>query len=106
MAAMVDDAVPRQVGPYRLVRRLGAGGMGVVWLGHDTALDRPVAVKMLNAERVGASDRRDEVEARLAREAKAAARIDNPHVCRILHLERTAGGETCIVMELVEGRTL
>ena len=103
---MVADASPRKVGPYRLVRRLGAGGMGVVWLGHDAALDRPVAVKMINAERVASSERRDEIEARLAREAKAAARIDDPHVCRILHLERGADGETCIVMEHVEGRSL
>ncbi len=103
---MPPDVVPKQVGPYRLGRVIGAGGMGVVYEGFDTNLDRDVAVKMLNVERVAATGRMDEIAARLAREAKAAARIKSAYVCQILALEHTPAGDTCIVMELVQGRTL
>jgi hypothetical protein len=83
---------------YRPVRRIGAGGMGVVWLAHDEKLDRPVAVKRIAVH--------DEVVAkRAAREAKAAARLAHP---AIVALHETGRDEDAVylVSELVVGSTL
>jgi predicted Ser/Thr protein kinase len=90
-----------RVGRYRIVDRLGAGGMGVVYSAHDDELGRPVAVKVLRAE-VGASA---EHRQRLVREAQAMARLSHPnvvHVYEIGHHERSI----FIAMELVRGVTL
>ena len=82
---------------YRLVRRLGAGAFGVVWLGHDERLDRQVAVKVVPRERV--------LQARLEREARAAARLSHP---AIVTLFEAAVDDECayLVSELVRGHTL
>jgi hypothetical protein len=83
---------------YRPVRRIGSGGMGVVWLAHDEKLDRPVAVKRIAVD--------DEAVARRAeREAKAAARLAHP---AIVALHETGRDEDAVylVSELVVGSTL
>ncbi|UTI64619.1 serine/threonine protein kinase [Paraconexibacter antarcticus] len=86
------------LGRYRRVRRIGAGGMGVVWLAHDEKLDRPVAVK-----RIATGD--EAVARRAAREAKAAARLAHP---AIVSLYETGRDEEAVylVSELVVGSTL
>src|ERR1044071_4655459 len=68
-----------QLGKYRLVRTLGAGGMGVVWEARDVDLDRAVALKVLGP----ALDGNDVARARLVREARALARIHHPNVITI-----------------------
>jgi hypothetical protein len=86
------------LGRYRLVRPLGAGGMGVVWLAHDERLDRAVAVKRVPAEPDGGGGR-------AAREALAAARLSHPAIVA-LHEAGEEGGAWVLVSELVRGETL
>ena len=88
-------------GRYRIVSRLGVGGMGVVYKAIDTQLNRAVAVKALEDRRflvAGAS-------ARLRTEALAAASLDHPYVCKVYELVETPT-DTYIVMEFIEGETL
>src|SRR2546429_2890605 len=90
---------------YRLVERLGGGGMSVVWRAYDEVLGRPVAVKVLAGEAVDDASR-DWIRA----EAQAAARLSHPHITGVHDYgeSRTAGGERLpyVVMELVNGPTL
>lgn len=86
------------MGRYRLVRRIGAGGFGVVWEAHDEQLDRLVAVKT-----VGASS--PEVAARAEREAQAAARLAHPGIVA-LYESASEPGSVHLVSELVFGGTL
>ncbi|HXI94242.1 MAG TPA: protein kinase, partial [Blastocatellia bacterium] len=86
---------------YRILSRLGAGGMGEVFLAEDTRLDRKVAIKFLSAE--SASD--EGAKKRLIREARAAAKLDHPNICAIYEVGE-ADGQTFIVMQYVEGETL
>jgi|JI10StandDraft_1071094.scaffolds.fasta_scaffold03224_5 serine/threonine protein kinase len=81
---------------FRIERRLGAGGMGVVYLAHDTALDRPVAVKLHHA---GAG------LDRLQREATAMARLSHPHVVTV-HAVGRYGDDVFVAMEYLAGGTL
>ena len=86
------------MGRYRLVRRLGAGGFGVVWEAHDEQLDRLVAVKT-----IGASS--PEVAARAEREAQAAARLTHPGIVALYESAREPDA-IHLVSELVFGGTL
>jgi len=82
--------------------RLGSGGAGVVYRGRDTLLARDVAIKFL-----APSLSRDlAARARLVREAQAASRLDDPHVCPIYAVESTVDGGLCIVMAYCAGGTL
>ncbi|MEV7541789.1 protein kinase [Streptomyces sp. NPDC089915] len=85
---------------YRLERRLGAGGMGEVWAGHDLALDRPVAVKVLLE---AATD--EELIARFRREATIGARLQHPGIT-VVHDVGQHEGRLFIVMELLSGEDL
>ncbi len=87
-------------GRYRLDSVLGRGGMGVVYRAHDRTLDRDVALKLLADPGVGTAGR-----ARLLREARAAARLNHPHIVSI-HDAGETDGTPFIVLELVEGRSL
>ncbi|WP_437501332.1 protein kinase domain-containing protein [Sorangium sp. So ce1099] len=92
-----------QVGPQlRLIRALGQGGMGSVWLAEHTALKTQVAVKFLRDMYVD----HPLAVVRLRREAEAAARIQSPHVVRVFDLGFTDQGVPYIVMEHLEGETL
>jgi eukaryotic-like serine/threonine-protein kinase len=86
---------------YQTLRQLGKGGMGEVWLAHDTVLDRQVAIKFL-PENLQADPTTKE---RFLREAKAAAALDHPFICKIYETGES-GGRTYIVMEYVEGCNL
>jgi serine/threonine-protein kinase len=89
-------------GRYRLIQLLGRGGMGEVWLAHDTAADnRKVAIKLLPAHLAGD----DMFVQRFRREAAAAAQLNNPHVIPI-HQYGEIGGRLYVDMRLVEGRDL
>jgi tetratricopeptide (TPR) repeat protein/TolB-like protein len=93
------DNLPEMVGPYRILRLLGAGGMGRVYLAEDTRLFRLVALK-----RIAAGDDRRAQE-RLLQEARAAARLNHPGIASI-HDVLEADSVAYIVMEYVAGETL
>ena len=86
---------------YRILSRLGAGGMGEVYLAEDTTLNRKVAIKLLPPESV--TD--EQAKKRLIREAKAAATLDHPNICAI-HEVGEEDSRSFIVMQYVEGETL
>jgi serine/threonine protein kinase len=86
-------------GRYRLVRRLGHGGMGTVDLAHDERLDRPVALKRMHA---GAPE---EIARRFEREARLGAALDHPNLVQVYDVER-ADGAVAIAMEYVDGESV
>jgi predicted Ser/Thr protein kinase len=88
-------------GRYRVVRRLGRGGMGSVYLAHDIELDRPVALKVPH---VRPEDGPDFLE-RFRREARAAAQLAHPNICRVYDVGQV-GGVPFLTMDFVEGRPL
>jgi serine/threonine protein kinase/Tol biopolymer transport system component len=91
----------RELGPYRIVSSLGAGGMGEVYRAHDSKLGRDVAIKTL----LNAFARDPERLARLRREARTLASLNHPNIAAIHGLEES-GDVDCLVLELVEGETL
>ena len=86
---------------YRVLEKLGAGGMGEVWLAEDTRLDRKVALKLLPAEFTTDADRLR----RFMQEAKAASALNHPNIITVYDIGESEAGRF-IVMELVAGRTL
>jgi serine/threonine protein kinase/TolB-like protein/Tfp pilus assembly protein PilF len=89
------------VGPYQILEKLGAGGMGEVFLGHDPRLERRVALKCLASTASQSGDG----HARVLREARAAARLNHPHIAAVYDVLEQAD-RTFIVMEYVEGISL
>ncbi|HEX3107881.1 MAG TPA: protein kinase [Thermoanaerobaculia bacterium] len=94
-------APDQMLGAYKLIARVGAGGMGEVWKAEDTRLGRTVAVKILPSQ--VASD--PEAVARMRREARTAAGLYHPNIATI-HSFEEAEGQTFIVMEFVDGEPL
>src|SRR5579863_3935228 len=86
---------------YEIVRRLGAGGSGVVYLANDTLLQRPVVLKILRAGLSSAEQLRRTV----LREARLASAIEHPNVCAIYEVGES-GDEGYIVMQFVPGQSL
>ncbi|GAA0798648.1 serine/threonine-protein kinase [Spirilliplanes yamanashiensis] len=87
---------------YRLIERLGTGGMSVVWRAQDEVLGRHVAVKLLAPRLAGDDAFRD----RLRAEAMAAAQLCHPHVTGVYDYGEISGDAPYLIMELVEGETL
>ena len=94
--------IGRAVGNYRITAKLGAGGMGEVFLAEDTRLDRKAAIKFLPADVASDPDRRQ----RFLTEAKAASALNHPHVCVVYDVGETEDGLPFIAMEFVEGESL
>lgn len=86
---------------YRILSRLGAGGMGEIYLAEDTKLNRFVALKLL-PQSLSANQN---ANGRLLREAQAAANLDHPHICQIHEIAET-DGRSFIVMQFCEGENL
>jgi serine/threonine protein kinase len=93
--------VGRTVAHYRILERIGAGGMGVVYRSQDTQLGRPVALKVVRDD----AHLDDKACARLLREARTASALNHPNICTIYEAGM-AEGETYIAMELVEGQSV
>ena len=86
-------------GRYRLLERLGQGGMGTVYRATHTLMDKPVALKILRAEL--ATDA--EAVARFHREARSASRLDHDHCIRVTDFGQSDDGLLFLVMELLDG---
>ena len=104
--APVDSALPSlegtELGPYRLRRQIGAGGMGVIYEAVDTRLDRRVAVKILPPETTRSSTAKE----RFRREARAASALDHPSICTIHDIGESEEGHLYFVMSYYPGETL
>jgi len=97
----MQDLIGRTLGHYRIVEKIGEGGMGVVFRAHDERLDRDVAIKVLPESVAQDPDR----IGRFEREAKAVARLDHPNILAIFDFGADEG-VTYSVTELLEGETL
>lgn len=86
---------------YRLVREIGRGGMGVVWVAHSLVLGVDIALKLIRASAASSA-----LSSRMAREAHAAARLGHPALVRVFDFGWTRRGDPYLVMELVQGETL
>src|SRR5215213_10672378 len=87
---------------YRVSKRLGEGGMGVVYLARHIVLDKPVALKILHDD----YGRRPELVQRFLHEAKAASRVRHEHVVDVYDFGQLQDGNVFFAMELLEGRDL
>ncbi len=96
-----DSLIGTRLGPYDVIRKIGKGGMGIVYLAQDIRLDRPVAIKMLAPKYTSDSKQRE----RLKREARAAAKFSHPGIATVYALEEL-GENLYIVSEYVQGPTL
>jgi eukaryotic-like serine/threonine-protein kinase len=92
--------LPSRFGHYAIARKLGEGGMGVVYAARDERLERSVALKTMSSVTSDDSARR-----RFWREARAAASVNHPNICQIYEIGED-GGELFIAMELLEGESL
>jgi len=95
---MNQTPIEGRIGPYRLIRRLGEGGMGVVHLAYDEGLGRRVALKVLRQTNPAMRER-------LEREAHLHARVEHPAVCRLYQVGEHEGWPY-LVMQYIEGQTI
>jgi serine/threonine protein kinase/tetratricopeptide (TPR) repeat protein len=93
-------ALPRRIGHYAITRKLGEGGMGVVYEARDERLQRTVALKTMSSLTTD-----DTARKRFWREARAAASVNHPNICQTYEIGED-GGELFIAMELLEGEAL
>jgi serine/threonine protein kinase len=98
---MENTLIGRTLAHYEIVRLLGKGGMGEVYVAEDTKLGRRVALKVLPKEMAADPERRSRFE----REARAVAALSHPNIVTV-HSVEEADGVHFITMELVEGKTL
>ena len=94
------EDVPARIGHYAIDRKLGQGGMGIVYAARDERLERTVALKMMSSLSDDETARK-----RFWREARAAASVNHPNVCQLYEIGEDAG-ELFIAMELLEGEPL
>src|SRR4030095_14543923 len=98
----VEKELSGRIGKYEILRPLGKGAMGQVYLARDTMLDRDVALKVMVAQI--ADD--PELKARFEREAKAVAKMTHPNVVTVFDLGNHSDGSPFIAMELLKGQDL
>src|SRR5262245_32524335 len=90
-----------KLGPYEIQSSLGAGGMGEVYLAHDTRLVRDVAIKILPSHLSSNLD----LKARFEREARTISSLNHPHICHLYDIG-SQDGTDFLVMEYLKGETL
>lgn len=95
-------AQPEKIGPYRILRKLGEGGMGAVFEGFHDAIERQVAIKILHRQFTV----RPEQVARFFNEARAVNRIGHPGIVQISDFGSLADGTAYLVMEFLNGESL
>ncbi len=98
-----EGDVPAEIGRYKVLKAIGAGGMGVVYAAYDTDLDRKVAIKLLHQH--GSTGPETAGHTRLLREAQAMAKISHPNVLQVFEAG-THAGQVFLALEFVEGCTL
>lgn len=101
VAARVGEEAPKQLGPYRLERLLGEGGMGVVYLGRREDLGSVAAVKILRDAWVSPARRE-----RFRREQRTLAQLHHPNIAHLYDADSLADGTPWFAMEYVEGRSI
>lgn len=94
------DRATQRIGPYRVIEKLGQGGMGIVFSALDERLDRSLAIKVIRGEVAG-----DSAARRFWREARAAAAVNHPNICQVYEVGEH-DGQLFIAMELLEGESL
>src|SRR5436309_112479 len=94
--------IGQTISHYRILEKLGGGGMGVVWKARDLRLDRLVALKFLPPHLSANPEARE----RFLTEAKAASGLNHPNTCTIHQIDSTDDGQLFIDMALYEGETL
>lgn len=108
-AAQIPDRAGERLGAYRLLRPLGRGGMGEVWLAEraDGEFEAKVAIKLIRGDRLGSwSASGDSLHERFLRERQILAELAHPGIARLLDGGRTASGEPYLVLEFVEGEPI
>ncbi|HMA17738.1 MAG TPA: serine/threonine-protein kinase [Thermoanaerobaculia bacterium] len=98
----VEASRARELGSYRLVEPLGAGGMGEVWRAEHRMLARPAAIKLIRTDSQSGGSSRD-LQRRFEREARATAKLTSPHTVQVYDYGTTEEGTFYYVMELLEG---
>ena len=94
--------IGKTISHYKILSKLGEGGMGVVYKAEDTKLDRFVALKFLPPHLSHA----EEQKKRFIHEAKAASALDHPNICTIFEIDETRDGQMFIAMACYEGKSL
>lgn len=102
-SALLDEGLP--LGSYRLIKKLGEGGMGEVWRARHQLLARACAVKLIKPELLGESNREAAIE-RFRLEAKTIARMSSPNTVRLYDFGVSEAGSFYFVMELLDGEDL
>jgi len=96
-----DSVRPDRLGSFQIVRKLGEGGMGIVYKATDLNLNRPVAIKVISPQMLGNTS----MHRRFLREARSASALNHPNICTIYQVGQESGLDY-IVMEFLEGETL
>jgi serine/threonine-protein kinase len=92
----------RRISHYRVIRQIGRGGMGEVFLAKDTRLERLVAIKLMSVDLAKDANQRQ----RFQTEAKAASGLNHPNICVVYEVGESEDGRPFLAMEYIDGRTL
>ncbi|MBW2644969.1 MAG: serine/threonine protein kinase, partial [Deltaproteobacteria bacterium] len=100
-----DKTIPQKIGKYKVVKEIGRGGMGIVYLARDPFIKRPVAIKTAISDTAGDPKALARLQQQFFNEAQAAGKLDHPHIISVY--DAAVENDQCyIVMEYVDGETL